>query len=121
MAGLTPVPGLENEALDPCVARFDPYRRAVVAGRAMQTEVIVLNHAAEARQAAVRLRVPPDWSATPTDAAVTVPADSSAAIDFVVHVPRGTRPGRVVVSADVSLGGDPPGDLAETLLDVLPA
>jgi glyoxylase-like metal-dependent hydrolase (beta-lactamase superfamily II) len=118
---LTPVPGLENEALDPYVARFDPYRASVAAGGAFDTRVVVRNHAAEPRPAAVRLRVPAGWSASPAGAVVTVPADAAASIEFAVRVPAGARPGRVVITADVTLGGDPRGELAESLVEVLPS
>jgi glyoxylase-like metal-dependent hydrolase (beta-lactamase superfamily II) len=116
---LTPVPGLENEALDPYVARFDPYRASVTAGGAFDTRVIVRNHAATPRPAEVRLRVPAGWSASPAEADVIVPADAAASIDFEVRIPAGARSGRVVITADVTLGGDPRGELAESLVEVL--
>lgn len=118
---LTPVPGLENEALDPYLARFDPYRASVAAGGSMDTCVIVRNHAATPRPATVRLRVPADWWASPAEAVVAIPADAAASIEFTVGVPVGARPGRVVITADVTLGDDPRGELAESLVEVLPA
>lgn len=118
---LTPVPGMENEALDPYVARFDPYRAAVRAGGFVRTRVIVRNHAAAARPAGVRLRLPRGWSASPSEGGATVPADAEAAIDFEVHVPADAGPGRTVVTADITLGGEPRGELAESLLEVLDA
>jgi glyoxylase-like metal-dependent hydrolase (beta-lactamase superfamily II) len=118
---LTPVPGMENEALDPYVARFDPYRAEVRAGGLTRMRVLVRNHAAVARQADVRLRLPAGWSATPAEGGAMVPADAEAAIDFRVHVPAEAGPGRTVVTADITLGGEPRGELAECLLEVLPA
>jgi glyoxylase-like metal-dependent hydrolase (beta-lactamase superfamily II) len=120
IARLTPVAGLENEALDPYVARFDPYRATVAAGTTLATSVIVRNHASEPRSAAVSLIVPREWSVTPAVADAVVPADGSAAFGFTVEVPPGTPAGRVVVTADVTLGGEPRGQLAECLLQVIP-
>ncbi len=55
---LAPVPGLENEALDPYVARIDPYRASVRPGTTHALKVLVTNHAPVPREARVRLRVP---------------------------------------------------------------
>jgi glyoxylase-like metal-dependent hydrolase (beta-lactamase superfamily II) len=118
---LTPVPGLEDEALDPYVARFDPYRATVVAGSSHATTVIVTNHADRPRQAVVRLRVPAAWGATPASGVtIDVPAEGgTAAVAVTIDVPPGTRPGRHVLTADIDLDGEPRGELAETLLEVL--
>jgi hypothetical protein len=118
---LAPVPGLENEALDPYVARFDPYRLAIVAGGRAGTHVIVRNHATEAREAVVRLRLPAGWAALPLEAGVRIEADSEAVLAFSVEAPADAPSGRVVATADVTLGGTPRGELAEALLEVLPA
>jgi len=119
---LAPVPGLEDEALDPYVARFDPYRADVVAGREHATAVIVRNHGPVARSARVRLRVPAGWTATPRTADAMIDAGGATTVfAFQVAVPAGAAPGRVVVTVDVELGGEPRGELAETLLEVRPA
>ena len=121
LSRLTAVPGLENEALDPYVARFDPYRAEARAGGLLRTRVIVRNHGSTPRSATVRLRLPQGWSATPLEGGAIVPAEAEASIDFGVHVPAEASPGRTVVTADVTLGGEPRGELAECLLEVLPA
>ncbi len=121
-ARLTPVPGLEDEALDPYVARIDPYRASVVPGARVETRVVVRNHAAEARHARIRLRAPDGWRVEPIDTATMVPGGGeTATITFVLDVPADAAPGRVVVTADVDLGDQPRGELAETLLDVISA
>ena len=52
---------------------------------------------------------------------VDVPAGgATASASFAIDVPAGTRPGRHVLTADVDLDGEPRGELAETLLEVLP-
>ena len=117
---LTPVPGLENEALDPYLARFDPYRAGVAAGGFLRTQVLVANHAATPRPAMIRLRLPAGWSVSPREADLVVPGGATGSAEFVVGVPPGTRPGRVVITADLTLGGDPRGELAESLLEVVP-
>ena len=117
---LSPVPGLENEALDPYLARIDPYRASVRQGDDHALEVIVTNHAPTARETSVRLRLPADWQAQPAEAAATVPPDgSSVRLRFSIRVPADALRGRVVLTADVDLGGEPRGELAETLLEVV--
>ena len=119
---LAPVPGLEDEALDPYVARVDPYRTTVVAGDAVAIDVIVTNHGPVPRQAAVRLRLADGWRAEPAQATVEVAAGgASATLPFTIHVPSTARPGRHVPTVDLTLGGEARGELAELLLEVLPA
>ena len=119
---LAPVPGLEDEALDPYVARFDPYRATVDAGSSPSTTVIITNHADRPRPAVVRLLVPAGWDVTPAGGgSVDIPAGgATASAGFTVDVPAGTRPGRHVLTADLELDGEPRGELAEMLLEVLP-
>jgi hypothetical protein len=53
-------------------------------------------------------------------ASVDVPAGgATASATFTVDVPAGTRPGRHVLTADIDIDGEPRGELAETLLEVL--
>jgi glyoxylase-like metal-dependent hydrolase (beta-lactamase superfamily II) len=119
VARLAPVPGLEDEALDPYVVRFDPYRASVLAGEATPTQVVVRNHAAVERPARIRLRVPDGWTVTPAEVTLIVPAGGETATDgFTIHAPAGAVPGRVVVTADVELGDRWLGEAAECLLEV---
>ena len=119
---LAPVPGLEDEALDPYVARFDPYRATIAPDAALETRVIVTNHADRPRPATVRLRLPDGWQAEPAEAGTLVePSSGTAAIPFRITAPAGATPGRVVLTADVDIDGEPRGELAETLVEVLPA
>ena len=119
---LAPVPGMEDEALDPYTARFDPYRADVVAGATIAASVVVRNHAAQMRETRVRLRPPGGWVVAPAEAVATIPGDGAiATLRFTLTAPPSAIPGRVVVTADVDLGGEPRGELAETLLEVLPA
>ena len=48
------------------------------------------------------------------------PGGATASAGFTIDVPAGTRQGRHVLTADVDLDGEPRGELAETLLEVLP-
>jgi glyoxylase-like metal-dependent hydrolase (beta-lactamase superfamily II) len=122
VARLAPVPGLEDEALDPYVARFDPYRASVAPGGQIETRVVVRNHAAEPRQACVCLRVPDGWLVEPVEAISVVPGGGAVAtLVFALAAPADAAPGRVVVTADVDLGGHWRGELAETLLEVIHA
>ncbi|MEO5965771.1 MAG: MBL fold metallo-hydrolase [Candidatus Limnocylindrales bacterium] len=118
---LSPVPGLANEALDPYLVRFDPYRATARPGDSMPVQVILRNHAAVAREAAISVRVPGAWrSGAPPAENATIPPDGTAVIDLVIDVPADAVPGRVVVTAELVLGGEPRGELAEMLLEVLP-
>jgi glyoxylase-like metal-dependent hydrolase (beta-lactamase superfamily II) len=115
------VPGLEDEALDPYVARVDPYRATVVAGDAVAIDVIVTNHGPVPREAVVRLGLTDGWRAEPAQAAVEVAAGgATATLPFTIFVPSTARPGRHVPTVDLTLGGEPRGELAELLLEVLP-
>ena len=118
---LAPVPGLEDEALDPYVARCDPYRATVAAGGRLRTAVIVRNHGPAARSTRVRLRAPSDWGVEPPEASAHIePGGATATLTFVVDVPITAPPGRHVLTADIWLGDEPRGDLAEMLVEVLP-
>ena len=120
VARLTPVPGLEDEALDPYVARFDPYRASASPGSTVETHVIVRNHAPLPRMARVRLCVPSGWGVEPAEATAVVPAAGDTAIlVFTLSIPANAPPGRSVVTADIDLDDEPRGQLAETLLEVI--
>lgn len=118
---LVPVPGMEDEALDPYVARFDPYRTQVAPAGLVETVVEVRNHAPRARQATVSLRPPADWRAEPGRASMRIAARATARVTFTIRVPASAAPGRTVITADVTLGGEPRGELAETLVEVVAA
>ena len=121
VARLAPVPGLEDEALDPYLARMDPYRATVTAGGAVGIQVIVTNHGPVQREARVRLRVPDGWDAEPAESVADVGAGgATVALPFTVSTPPTARPGRYVPTVDLTLGGEPRGALAEMLLEVLP-
>lgn len=119
VARLAPVPELVDEALDPYVARFDPYRASVLPGGQVETCVIVRNHAAEPREARVRVRVPRGWHVEPGEARTVVAGGGeTATLAFVLAAPADAARGRIAVTADVDLGDQPRGELAETLLEV---
>lgn len=119
---LAPVPGLEDEALDPYVARFDPYRANAVAGDRVEATVIVRNHGPLAREAVVRVRVPDDWAAEPAEVRTEIRGGGATwSTHVAITVPQTARPGRHVLTVDVWLGGEPRGELAEMLLEVSPA
>lgn len=118
---LAPVPGLENEALDPYVVRFDPYRGRVIVGQRVTADVITRNHGPDPRPANVRLRLPTGWAVEPAGASAEIAAGGATwTARFEITVPPTARVGRHVLTADVWLGGEPRGELAEMLLEVLP-
>ena len=120
VARLAPVPGLEDEALDPYVARFDPYRASIAPGGAIDTSVVVRNHAPVERSARVGLRVPVGWVAEPTEARMAVaPSGTTATARFRLTAPTDAPAGRIAVTAEVDLGGAWLGEAAETLVEVL--
>jgi glyoxylase-like metal-dependent hydrolase (beta-lactamase superfamily II) len=119
---LAPVPELADEALDPYVARFDPYRARVVAGERFESEVIVRNHGPEPRAATVLVQAPVGWAVSPATASADIPPGGvTYATRFEIRVPASASIGRHVLTAAVWLGGEPRGELAEMLLEVLPA
>jgi len=88
-------------------------------GASVQTTVIVRNHASEPREARVRARVPAGWIVDPVDAVGVVPGDGqTAAFTVTITAPRSASPGRSIVTADLELGGDPRGEVAECLIQV---
>jgi len=120
VARLAPVPGMDDEALDPYVVRFDPYRASITAGGTMRTRVVVRNHAANGRPARIRLRAPDGWVVEPAQADTVVPGGGKTAwLAFNLGAPVNAAPGRAVVTADVDLGDRPLGEAAESLLEVL--
>jgi glyoxylase-like metal-dependent hydrolase (beta-lactamase superfamily II) len=122
MGRLAPVPELVDEALDPYVARFDPYRVRVTAGGRLEGEVIVRNHGPRPRPAVVQVQAPDGWSVSPPKASADIPAGGATwSTPFAIDVPSSARSGRHVLTAAVWLGGEPRGELAEMLLEVLPA
>jgi glyoxylase-like metal-dependent hydrolase (beta-lactamase superfamily II) len=121
VARLVPIPGLEDEALDPYVARFDPYRVRARAGDEFTTKVVVTNHATHPRTAVVRLRLPTGWESEPfQEGTVVAGGGSSGSLTFRLAIPDDAPLGRAVLTADVVIEDEPRGELAETLVDVLP-
>ena len=119
---LAPVPGLDDEALDPYVVRFDPYRASVGAGGALETRVVVRNHAANGRSARVSLQAPDGWVVEPAEASTVVRGGGeTATLAFTVGAPLDAAPGRAVLTADVDLGDRRLGEAAESLVEVLSA
>ncbi len=119
VARLVPVPGLEDEALDPYVARFDPYRAVVAPGESIETAVVVRNHAPVERWTRVRPRVPTGWMVEPTEVRMPVAPDGGiATARFRITAPPDAPSGRIVLTAEVELGDDWLGEAAETLLEV---
>lgn len=118
---LAPVPGLEDEALDPYVARFDPYRATLAAGGQRAIAVVVRNHGPTGRSTRVRLHAPPAWRVEPPEVSAHIGAGgATVTLPFEIQAPAGAPIGRHVLTADVWLGDEPRGELAEMLLEVLP-
>ena len=94
VARLAPVPGSRTRRSIPYVARFDPYRASVSAGGTIETDVVVRNHAPDARPASVRLRVPAGWTADPAEVRLSVAgAGETATATFrLAAPPRTPRP-----------------------------
>jgi glyoxylase-like metal-dependent hydrolase (beta-lactamase superfamily II) len=116
---LVPVPGLENEALDPYPAWFDPYRVAIAPGASVPVKVFVRNHAGERRSAGLRIRPPLGWHVDPIGA--TIPVDGNggtAAAGFTVTAPVSAAAGRMVATVALVLDGEARGEVAECLLQV---
>jgi hypothetical protein len=62
------------------------------------------------------------WHAEPAQATVEVAAGgATATLPFTINVPSSARPGRHVPTIDLTLGGEPRGEIAELLLEVVSA
>jgi hypothetical protein len=60
------------------------------------------------------------WTADPAAATVLVPGDGGTArVPIAISVPADAIAGRVVVTAELDLGSERRGEIAETLLEVL--
>jgi glyoxylase-like metal-dependent hydrolase (beta-lactamase superfamily II) len=117
---LVPVPGLENEALDPYPAWFDPYRASVSPGAAVPLKVFVRNHATEARSARLQVRAPIGWLADPAEATALVDGHGgTAAVTVNVTAPVSAKAGRMVATVALELDGEPRGEVAECLFEVV--
>ncbi len=106
MVDLFPWPD-PNFGLDEQWARFYPYGAQAVVGKPLGLEVIVRNHAAEAREFRVTPHAPEGWRVATGPLRITVPPRQERPVR--VPVTAG-KPGLGIVTADIAFG---PWDLRE--------
>jgi glyoxylase-like metal-dependent hydrolase (beta-lactamase superfamily II) len=100
-----------NFGMDQSWVRPFPYEQQAKAGSEVKLDVVVTNHAAEARNAACRIVMPRAWtsqSTTPSEAAewvkATIPAKTEGNLSAVLRIPGSVKPGRYPVAIDIRYG-----------------
>jgi hypothetical protein len=114
---LVAVPAEVNFALDPNFATLYPYRNPARAGDRLSLELRVHNHGTKEAGARASLVAPPGWSVTPGEATLPIAAGETGTLRFTVEVAPGVT-GRQVICAELSLGEQRFGQIAEALVDV---
>ncbi len=104
--------------LDPNFASFYPYRTQAPAGATARLELRVISHGPEAATVGACLALPKGWEAEPERREADIPARATGSVDFTIHIPAAAAPGRYVLCADLVLGGEGLGQVAEALVDV---
>jgi len=105
-----------NFGMDDSWVRCHPYEQQGRAGEGAAFRVVVTNHAAEPRNAAVCAVLPRAWVSLPPPsgegkgggagawASAAIPAKSEASIPLTLRIPAGVPPGRYVVPVNVLFG-----------------
>lgn len=108
-----------NFGMDESWVRAFPYEQKTGSGRTAVFDVVITNHAAEPRQAAVRAILPTSWGAeaTPWTEAV-VPAKTEQGLAIEVPIPAAVSSGRYVLPIDVRFGSWDLPQFAEVVLQV---
>ena len=96
-----------------------PYRASSMPGHGMVFDVVVTNPQPVRAHCEVSMIVPPDWSVEPTGHDIELDSGAAGVIGFLVVSPPDVGPQRrVVLAADVTVGGRRIGQQAECLVDL---
>lgn len=110
-----------NDGLDEGWARFRPYGTATRPGERVQAEVVLMNHAPEPREMAVRVRSPLGWSVRgPAWTRLRIPPGQEGVARVELIVPADAAPGVHVVTADVERRERTLLSWTEMMVEVLP-
>ncbi|MCS7239076.1 MAG: MBL fold metallo-hydrolase [Thermoguttaceae bacterium] len=108
-----------NFGMDESWVRAFPYEQKIKPGQQAVLEVVITNHAAEPRDAAVRAILPSAWGTGPTDwSRSSVPAKTEKGLPLRIAVPASVRPGRYVLPIDVHFGSWDLPQFAEMVIQV---
>jgi hypothetical protein len=117
------LPGEADFGLEPSWVQIYPYQSLAQPGDALNLQVRVNNYLDHATSAEVRLVLPDDWSVTPAQAALELPARQPgvrpAAASFRVQIPAQytfAYP-RVAIAVDVTFDGRRLGQVAEATIE----
>ncbi len=100
------------------VMRWEPFRTAVKPGGKVNLKFQVENNGGESKSMLVTIALPAGWKATPAQRKFQVTKGKPRSAGFQIRVPRGTAPGRYVISGDVISDSVPIGENAVALIDV---
>jgi hypothetical protein len=95
---------------------FYPYRAVVEKGETVRVEVRLRNHLFKPANATIALRLPDRIACARAATSVTIPAKAQSAIPFELRAAH-TSPGRLVITADITINGRRIGEYAEALID----
>ncbi|GAC1395843.1 MAG: hypothetical protein NVSMB65_14920 [Chloroflexota bacterium] len=111
-----------NQGLDPSWASLYPYQIDAVAGETVTVEVRVRNYQARPRGVRAELVLPRGWQAEPEECEATMAGGATVALAFTVRVPDDAHeecPPRLAITADLTVGGEHLGQVAEAVVHVL--
>ena len=118
MTGLIDQPD-PNFGVDYRWCHFYPYRSVLTPGSAsVNLEVRIRNHLWKAARVDVRLKFPESLVCDRPSANFRVGEKQQVIASFILKPKAGIKPGRVVVTADVTINGHRVGEYAEALVHV---
>lgn len=104
--------------LDANFASFYPYSLRAAPGARLDFELRVINHGREPAAVRAHLALPDGWEAKPAAADGEPAPGATAVLCFAVQSPVGAAPGRYVLCADLTMGGERLGQVAEAIVDL---
>jgi glyoxylase-like metal-dependent hydrolase (beta-lactamase superfamily II) len=106
-----------NFGTDASWVRCQPYEQQARAGRDAPLQVVLTNHAAEARPAACRAVLPQAWGGGNTAwAEATAPPKAETPLALAVPIPAKAAPGRCVIPVDIHFGDRELPQFAEAII-----
>lgn len=100
-------------------ATIQPYVTTARGGQAISYDVQVRNPLHAPGRCAVRMVIPPDWTANPPEQTIDLPAEEVGSVTFIVTPPADAGPlRRVVLAADLTVNDRRFGQRAECFVDL---
>lgn len=103
-------------------ASFYPYQVEAKPGDRLRYELRIRNWIYRESYLHAAIRIPDNWSVSPSTVDLVVPAKSQSSVEFQIQVPTAEERlnRRFVVTADLWRDGEHLGELTETLVNMLP-